>query len=187
MPTVKLTWMKYLADWSSTRVNISWLIADSKKLESTSSLTFLELKWESELEKNHAFYDLDFHSLYLDLLADLKVPENQVTFFFLFFHTILFVLCPGISTGGGQNWKQRPELGTNEKYHLLPCLCLLRITYSEVWDFSSGLGLLLPFWLQSNCRIFPLTRSVSQEASHGALMFIICASNKHFSVMGCDG
>lgn len=84
-------------------------------------------------------------SFFISESASWNESPSKSSYFFSFFHNILFAWCPILTVLEFPLGKGRLEAmpWTGSGHHLLPCVCLLRITYTKVWDFSSGLGLFM--------------------------------------------
>lgn len=143
----------------------------------------LELEWEAKM--NYKMVKILF--LFLNLPFDMKVLVNhQVT---IFSQNIL----PYFASAALKFplWK-RPAweavLGARRGQRLAsPFLSVLTsncVPWSRRVLLRSRCAYVILFWLQSICRIFPLKKSLIQEASHGVWMVVICAWSEHFQVFG---
>lgn len=181
----KIYLKNYLAHWSATTENISYS-AGSKELRSGSFSPIYDTKMRNQLCcKKICFLQSGFLFILSGSLPyDVKILVNhQVTFFFF--------ICPA-PLSQDFHWevanKQCPELGMDRKQCLLPCLCLLRIAYTKVQDYSSGLGFLVQSSFGCKQFISFSTDKVSLQKPvlvHSFLSFM--PVKKHFPIIGPDG
>lgn len=175
---IKLTQLKYLANWSVTVGNIIWLIDSCKNPEICKFISIFGTRVgnQAELQKSGLlWFELPFFvseslSWSENSGKSLSYPFSQ--------QNILLISCwvptvPEFPLGNGSDWKQWPEL--SGQIVAFSSLSMLTITLNKSrFQLWVRFAYAVLFWQQSICRIFLLKMLISQEASEWTDVYHLC-------------